>query len=438
MDENEVVLQKTTYTFDVSVWELFLPLMIGGVLCFAKPGGEKDPEYLYRLIDEQQITTLHFVPSMLAAFLHTLPDDASFSRLKCCICSGEELSIEVKDRFFRKMPGVELHNLYGPTEASIDVTAYEVQAADRLIPIGKPVANTRLYIVTEEGGLAPIGVPGELCIAGIQVAKGYLNHPELTAETFRELPLLPGERLYFTGDLARWLEDGNIAYLGRKDTQIKLRGFRIELGEIESAIQSYSDQIETVAVVSQGAQAENKMLCAYFSAAEPIDPARLQAYLQRHLPVYMVPVHYRQLAALPLTSSGKTDRKALARLPLSMETERAVLPKTALEQQLSLIWKEVLQIEKLSIRDDFFQLGGNSLSVIHLHKLLTEQIDPDISIANLYRYRTIESFLAYASHKAHTDKAQAVAAPERKERLAQGNAKRSQRLSKRKGINKDE
>ncbi|MDR9504671.1 amino acid adenylation domain-containing protein [Brevibacillus agri] len=438
MDENEVVLQKTTYTFDVSVWELFLPLMIGGVLCFAKPGGEKDPEYLYRLIDEQQITTLHFVPSMLAAFLHTLPDDASFSRLKRCICSGEELSIEVKDRFFRKMPGVELHNLYGPTEASIDVTAYEVQAADRLIPIGKPVANTRLYIVTEEGGLAPIGVPGELCIAGIQVAKGYLNRPELTAETFRELPLLPGERLYFTGDLARWLEDGNIAYLGRKDTQIKLRGFRIELGEIESAIQSYSDQIETVAVVSQGAQAENKMLCTYFSAAEPIDPARLQAYLQRHLPVYMVPVHYRQLAALPLTSSGKTDRKALARLPLSAETERAVLPKTALEQQLSLIWKEVLQIEKLSIRDDFFQLGGNSLSVIHLHKLLTEQIDPDISIANLYRYRTIESFLAYASHKAHTDKAQAVAAPERKERLAQGNAKRLQRLSKRKGINKDE
>ncbi|WP_025848627.1 phosphopantetheine-binding protein, partial [Brevibacillus agri] len=199
-----------------------------------------------------------------------------------------------------------------------------------------------------------------------------------------------------------------------------------------------SDQIETVAVVSQGAQAENKMLCTYFSAAEPIDPARLQAYLQRHLPVYMVPVHYRQLAALPLTSSGKTDRKALARLPLSTERERAVLPKTELEQQLSLIWKEVLQIEKLSIRDDFFQLGGNSLSVIHLHKLLTEQIDPDISIANLYRYRTIESFLAYASHKAHTDKAQAVAAPERKERLAQGNAKRSQRLSKRKGINKDE
>ncbi|MDH6351875.1 amino acid adenylation domain-containing protein [Brevibacillus sp. 1238] len=444
MDENEVVLQKTTYTFDVSVWELFLPLMIGGVLCFAEPGGEKDPEYLYRLIDEQKVTTLHFVPSMLAAFLHTLPDnadeasEASFSCLKRCICSGEELSIEVKDRFFRKMPGVELHNLYGPTEASIDVTFYEVRAEDRLIPIGKPVANTRLYIVTEEGGLAPIGVPGELCIAGIQLAKGYLNRPELTAEKFRELPLLPGERLYFTGDLARWLEDGNIAYLGRKDTQIKLRGFRIELGEIESAIQSYTDKIETVAVVSQGTQAESKMLCAYYSATEQIDSGQLQAYLQRHLPVYMVPLHYQQLPALPHTSSGKIDRKALSRMPLNVEKERAVLPKTEQEKQLSLIWKEVLQIEKVGIRDDFFQLGGNSLSVIHLHKRLTEQLDPTISIANLYRYRTIESFLAYTSQKAHAGKSQTMTVPERKERLLQGNAKRSQRLSKRKGTNSDE
>ncbi|TGV18051.1 amino acid adenylation domain-containing protein, partial [Mesorhizobium sp. M00.F.Ca.ET.186.01.1.1] len=371
MDEQEVVLQKTTYTFDVSVWELFLPLMIGGVLCFAKPGGEKDPEYLYRLIDEQKVTTLHFVPSMLAAFLHTLPDnadEASFSRLKRCICSGEELSIEVKDRFFRKMPGVELHNLYGPTEASIDVTFYEVQAEDRLIPIGKPVANTRLYIVTEEGGLAPIGVPGELCIAGIQLAKGYLNRPELTVEKFRELPLLPGERLYFTGDLARWLEDGNIAYLGRKDTQIKLRGFRIELGEIESAIQSYTDKIETVAVVSQGTQAESKMLCAYYSATEQIDSGQLQAYLQRHLPVYMVPLHYQQLAALPHTSSGKIDRKALPRITASDDVDMAASEMLAGAdgQLLASVFKETLGIENISSGAHFFELGGNSLAAIVL------------------------------------------------------------------------
>ncbi|HBZ81133.1 MAG TPA: hypothetical protein DEP07_12230, partial [Brevibacillus sp.] len=228
------------------------------------------------------------------------------------------------------------------------------------------------------------------------------------------------------------------AYLGRKDTQIKLRGFRIELGEIESAIQSYTDKIETVAVVSQGTQAESKMLCAYYGATEQIDSGQLQAYLQRHLPVYMVPLHYQQLASLPHTSSGKIDRKALSRMPLNVEKERAVLPKTEQEKQLSLIWKEVLQIEKVSIRDDFFQLGGNSLSVIHLHKRLTEQLDPTISIANLYRYRTIESFLAYTSQKAHAGKSQTVTVPERKERLLQGNAKRSQRLSKRKGTNSDE
>ncbi|AWX56431.1 hybrid non-ribosomal peptide synthetase/type I polyketide synthase [Brevibacillus brevis] len=438
MDEKEVVLQKTTYTFDVSVWELFLPLMIGGVLCLAKPGGEKDPDYLYNLICEQEVTTLHFVPSMLAGFLHALPEAASFSRLKRCICSGEELSIEVKDRFFRKMPGVELHNLYGPTEASIDVSYYEVQEEDQLIPIGKPVANTRLYIVTEEGGFAPIGVPGELCIAGVQVAKGYLNRPELTAEKFKELPILPGERLYFTGDLARWLEDGNIAYLGRKDTQIKLRGFRIELGEIESAIQAYTDQIETVAVLSQGTQAESKVLCAFFSAKDKIDTGKLKTHLQRHLPAYMVPVYYQQLDALPYTSSGKIDRKSLSRIQVGLEKEKVVLPKTEMEKQLSLLWKEVLQIDKVSIGDDFFQIGGNSLSVIHLHKLLIEKIDRDISIANLYRYRTIESFLTYISQKTNANSLQSIPEPRRRELLLQGNAKRSQRLSKRKGINSDE
>ncbi|WP_340673081.1 condensation domain-containing protein, partial [Brevibacillus agri] len=328
--------------------------------------------------------------------------DASFSRLKRCICSGEELSIEVKDRFFRKMPGVELHNLYGPTEASIDVTAYEVQAADRLIPIGKPVANTRLYIITEEGGLAPIGVPGELCIAGIQVAKGYLNRPELTAETFRELPLLPGERLYFTGDLARWLEDGNIAYLGRKDTQIKLRGFRIELGEIESAIQSYSDQIETVAVVSQGAQAENKMLCTYFSATEKVDTGKLKAHLQRQLPAYMVPVHFQQLAALPHTSSGKIDRKALPRITASDGVDMAAAEMLAGEdgQLLASIFKETLGIETVSSSTHFFEQGGNSLAAIVLKAKISAAFQMQLTMQEVFAHPTIRELVPLIRQKA--------------------------------------
>ncbi|WP_157128081.1 condensation domain-containing protein, partial [Brevibacillus parabrevis] len=323
-------------------------------------------------------------------------------RLKRCICSGEELSIEVKDRFFRKMPGVELHNLYGPTEASIDVTFYEVQAADRLIPIGKPVANTRLYIVTEEGGLAPIGVPGELCIAGIQLAKGYLNRPELTAEKFRELPLLPGERLYFTGDLARWLEDGNIAYLGRKDTQIKLRGFRIELGEIESAIQSYTDKIESVAVVSQGTQAESKVLCAFFSATEQVHTGKLKAHLQQRLPAYMVPVHFQQLPALPHTSSGKIDRKALPHVTASDNTDLATAEILAGEegQLLASIFKETLGIENISSTAHFFELGGNSLAAIVLKAKISAAFQVQLTMHEVFAHPTIREMVPLIRQKA--------------------------------------
>ncbi|MCE3199515.1 non-ribosomal peptide synthetase [Paenibacillus sonchi] len=438
MDEREVVLQKTTYTFDVSVWELFLPLMTGGVLCLAKPGGEKDPDYLYRLINEQGITTLHFVPSMLSGFVHALPENASLGQLKRCICSGEELTLEVKERFFRRVEGVELHNLYGPTEATIDVSSYEVHPADPLIPIGKPVANTRLYIVSEEGGLVPMGIPGELCIGGVQLAKGYLNRPELTAEKFRTLPGLPEERLYFTGDLARWREDGNIEYLGRKDTQIKLRGYRIELGEIESAIQKYDSRIETAVVVSQRAQAETKVLCAYFTARERIETEALKEYLRRELPAYMVPVFYTQLDALPHTSSGKADRKTLSQMEIHVEKERYVHPKTMLEKQMSQLWKEVLQIDKVGLRDDFFQIGGDSLSVIILHQQVKQHVDAEISIANLYRYRTIEALLDYLSHKQNSPARHTASNAGRRELLLQGNEKRAQRLSKRKGINRDE
>ncbi|WP_233476482.1 non-ribosomal peptide synthetase/type I polyketide synthase [Paenibacillus sonchi] len=438
MDEREVVLQKTTYTFDVSVWELFLPLMTGGVLCLAKPGGEKDPDYLCQLINEQGITTLHFVPSMLSGFVHALPENASLGQLKRCICSGEELTLEVKERFFRRVEGVELHNLYGPTEATIDVSSYEVHPADPLIPIGKPVANTRLYIVSEEGGLVPVGIPGELCIGGVQLAKGYLNRPELTAEKFRTLPGLPEERLYFTGDLARWREDGNIEYLGRKDTQIKLRGYRIELGEIESAIQKYDSRIETAVVVSQGAQAETKVLCAYFTARERIETEALKEYLRRELPAYMVPVFYTQLDALPHTSSGKADRKTLSQMEIRVEKERYVHPKTMLEKQMSQLWKEVLHIDKVGLRDDFFQIGGDSLSVIILHQQVKQHVDAEISIANLYRYRTIEALLDYLSHKQNSPARHTASNAGRRELLLQGNEKRAQRLSKRKGINRDE
>ena len=249
---------------------------------------------------------------------------------------------------------------------------------------------------------------------------------------------MPGERLYFTGDLARWLEDGNIEYLGRKDTQIKLRGFRIELGEIESAIQKYDDRIEMTAVVSHGAQTENKVLCAYFTAKEKIETDKLKEYLRWQLPTYMVPAFYMQMEVLPHTSSGKIDRKALSQIQIRMEKEQFIPPKTELEKQLSQLWREVLQIDKVGLRDDFFQIGGNSLSVIQLHKRLTQHLVAEISIATLYRYRTIESFLDSISQKQSNHTQHTGKDARRGELLLQGNAKRAQRLSKRKGINRDE
>src|SRR5690606_13199351 len=203
----------------------------------SEPGAEGDPEAIARAIDERGVTTLHFVPSMLSAFLNWLPRRRAFPTLKRAICSGEALALAHKELWFEKIAGAtELHNLYGPTEASIDVTAYQVSRDDRSIPIGKPIANTRLYILDADNECAPLGVAGELCIAGPQLARGYWNRPELTAKAFVENPLVTGDRIYRTGDLARWLPDGNVEYLGRIDNQVKLRGFRIELGEIEAAL----------------------------------------------------------------------------------------------------------------------------------------------------------------------------------------------------------
>nr|WP_269847054.1 AMP-binding protein [Paenibacillus sonchi] len=300
--------------------------------------------------------------------------------------------------------------MYGPTEATIDVSSYEVHPADPLIPIGKPVANTRLYIVSEEGGLVPMGIPGELCIGGVQLAKGYLNRPELTAEKFRTLPGLPEERLYFTGDLARWREDGNIEYLGRKDTQIKLRGYRIELGEIESAIQKYDSRIETAVVVSQGAQAESKVLCAYFTARERIETEALREYLRRELPSYMVPVFYAQLDALPHTSSGKADRKALAEAAVGHSSKEPVTEVISSKegQMLENIFKETLGCGSISPSDSFFELGGNSLTAIVLKARIAEAFHIHVTILDIFANPTIRELLPVIRRQAP---GQAVAIP---------------------------
>ena len=230
LQPDEGVLQKTPLGFDVSVWELFWPLIVGARLVLARPGGQREPAYLAGLIEEQRVSTVHFVPSMLGPFVDAVKPGGC-AGLRRVLCSGEALPPALAERFHAVLPGVELHNLYGPTETTVDVTAWECVPGGP-VRIGRPIANTRAYVLDEVGRPAPVGVAGELFIAGVQVARGYLNLPELTAERFTTDPFVSGERMYRTGDVARWLADGTLEYLGRSDDQVKVRGIRIEPGEI--------------------------------------------------------------------------------------------------------------------------------------------------------------------------------------------------------------
>ncbi|MGN6316590.1 amino acid adenylation domain-containing protein, partial [Trinickia sp.] len=369
--EHDAVLQKTPFSFDVSVWEFFLPLMTGARLVLARAGGHKDPFYLSELIERERVTMAHFVPSMLQAFVDHARR-AQCASLKRVICSGEALPGHLLRRFDEAFHTSTLYNLYGPTEAAVDVTAWaasgaELDAATDNPPIGKPIANTRIYILDANGQPAPIGVPGEIHIGGAQVARGYLNRPALTAEKFVDDPFssAPAARMYRTGDLGRWLPDGNIEYLGRDDDQIKLRGFRIELGEIEAKLSEIVGVREAV-VLAREDEPGDKRLVAYVTG-EAVDIDALRRHAAAQLPDYMAPAAYVPLAALPLTPNGKLDRKALpAPERTAYSRNRYESPREGTEQTLAAIWASLLKVERVGRRDNFFELGGHSLLMMGL------------------------------------------------------------------------
>ncbi|HVU65520.1 MAG TPA: amino acid adenylation domain-containing protein [Ktedonobacteraceae bacterium] len=302
------VLQKTPYSFDVSVWEVFWPLQTGATLVLARPHGQRDSAYLASLLREQGITVTHFVPSMLDIFLGE-PDLSAGETLRYIICSGETLSVELQQRCLAAFDA-ELHNLYGPTEAAIDVTAWacERESRSKTVPIGHPIYNTQIILLTQQGEPVPAGTPGELFIGGMGLARGYHGRPDLTAERFRPHPwsLEPGARLYQTGDLARELPDGSIEFLGRLDHQVKLRGQRIELGEIEFALEQHPD-IRSCLVQVQSVAANDQRLTAYVipQAERKRSPKELRAFLRTSLPDYMIPSLFVYLETWPLLSNGK-------------------------------------------------------------------------------------------------------------------------------------
>lgn len=400
LSPDDRVLQKTPFSFDVSVWEFFWPLMVGASICMARPGGHRDNAYLVNIIESAGITTLHFVPSMLGLFL-TATGLERLNHLKKVMCSGEALPHELTRRFFAKLPHAELHNLYGPTEASIDVTWWPCTADSTLnvIPIGSPIANTQTWILDEQLQPVPVGVVGELHLGGVQLARGYWNRPDLTAEKFIPDPFSsePGARLYKTGDLARYLPSGAIEYLGRIDFQVKLRGFRIELGEIEAALVKQPGIRDAVVTATDGGL-EEKQLVGYL-VAEGDRPAieQLKQSLLTDLPDYMVPARFKYLDAMPLSPNGKVDRKAL---PSVVNTrpelaEMLVDPQTPLQRELCAVWQQVLDIDRVGIRDNFFDLGGNSLQLLKVVAAMSVKLSREVSAVKVFQFPSVEKL---ASH----------------------------------------
>src|SRR5215831_1998769 len=386
------VLQKTPYSFDVSVWEFFWPLMTGASLVIAKPDGHKDPAYLVETIVKEQVTVLHFVPSMLRIFLQAEDIDRCGS-LRLVFSSGESLSYELQQRFFHVCKAA-LHNLYGPTEAAVDVTHWECRPdySRMLVPIGRPVANTQIYLLDSNLQPVPVGVAAELHIGGVQVAQGYLNRSELTAEKFVPDPFSrrTGARLYKTGDVARFLPDGDIEYVGRVDHQVKIRGLRIELGEIEAALDQHPGVRQSV-VMAREDEPENKRLIAYIVPEGTAPLAEdLRAYLRSRLPEFMVPAILVFMESLPLSSNGKVNLRALPAPQYTRAEERVyVAPRNETEEQIRRIWMEVLRIAEVGINDDFFMLGGHSLLATQVIARMRKSFQCDLPLRAIFEKPTV-------------------------------------------------
>ncbi|HCA7565436.1 enterobactin non-ribosomal peptide synthetase EntF [Klebsiella quasipneumoniae] len=387
LSADDVVAQKTPCSFDVSVWEFWWPFIAGAQLVMAEPEAHRDPQAMQQFFAHYGVTTTHFVPSMLAAFVASLDADsvAACRTLRRVFCSGEALPTELC-REWERLTGAPLHNLYGPTEAAVDVSWYPACGPELAavtgssVPIGWPVWNTGLRILDAAMRPVPPGVAGDLYLTGIQLAQGYLGRPDLTASRFIADPFAPGERMYRTGDVARWLANGAVEYLGRSDDQLKIRGQRIELGEIDRAMSALPDVAQAVShacVFNQAAATggDARQLVGYLvsDSGLPLDTAALKARLAEQLPPHMVPVVLMQLADLPLSANGKLDRKALP-LPTLGGERSGRPPEPGMETLVAAAFSQLLGCEVNDIDADFFALGGHSLLAMRLAAQLSRQL----------------------------------------------------------------
>ncbi|NWB24860.1 MULTISPECIES: non-ribosomal peptide synthetase [unclassified Pseudomonas] len=389
LDETDVLMQKAPISFDVSVWECFWPLITGCRLVLAGPGEHRDPHRIAQLVQEHGVTTLHFVPPLLQLFVDE-PLAAECTSLRRLFSGGEALPAELRNRVLAQLPAVQLHNRYGPTETAINVTHWHCQAEDgERSPIGRPLGNVICRVLDDQFEPLPAGVPGELCIGGIGLARGYLGRAGLTAERFVADPLgEAGARLYRTGDRVRWSTDGVLEYLGRLDQQVKLRGFRVEPEEIEARLLALDGIAQAVVLVRE--TAAGAQLIGYYTASEPLDEQDVKTALAAELPEYMVPAQLMRLDAMPLSPSGKLDRRALPE-PVWQVREH-VEPETALEQQIAAIWREVLALPRIGLRDDFFALGGHSLLATQIISRTRQACDVELPLRTLFDASELGAF----------------------------------------------
>lgn len=396
------VLQNISFSFDPSVWQIFWPLSSGAQLVLPRPGGHKDINYLIHLIAAQHITVIALVPSMLRVLLEDRDLNYCCQSLKHIFCGGEALQRDIQESYFSRLKtGTVLHNVYGPTEASIDATFWTCQPNSHhlIAPIGHPIANVQAYILDYNLNPVPIGEPGELYIGGAGLARGYLNRPELTEERFIPHPFSTevNARLYKTGDLVRYLEDGNIEFLGRVDHQVKVRGFRIELGEIEATLNQFPGIQQSLAMVREDIPGDQRLVayCVCPQSSRP-NAKDIRAFVGDKLPDYMVPAAFVCLDQLPLNPNGKVDRRALPAPVLDrLVDQTSVAPQDHLECQLVEIWESILNLQPIGVQDNFFELGGNSLLALRTLTKIESVLNRKIALDIFFLRPTIAEFATY-------------------------------------------
>ncbi len=418
-------LQSAPASSDISVWQFLAPIFFGGKTVIVDKETICNPERLFKLIKKERLTLVELVPVVLSSLLDYIsklsPQKRSLPNLQCMIITGEYVAVELVNRWLNLYPEIKVANAYGPTEAADDITQYIITeplpANLRNVPIGKPLANTNIYIVDSQMQLQPIDVPGEICVSGICVGDGYWQNEAKTTESFVDNPFVGAIResplLYKTGDLGRWLPDGNIEFLGRIDHQVKIRGFRLELGEIESILSQHPAVISSVAIAREDIPGDKRLVAYIVSDQDNLTdelPDILRNFLKTKLPEYSIPSTFILLDALPLTPSGKVDRRGLPALEIGRgnQEQSNILPRTPVEEVIAGVWSKVLKTDCVSVDDNFFERGGHSLLATQLISRLRQIFQIELPLRYVFEFPTVAELAQAVEEMKHFQQALAT------------------------------